>query len=150
MQVGNRKDDWFVMIMGEKVKNLYYDAHLVAASIRLFEHQNHTPPSIEDISRMLSFSTEQGSLLCKKMKDRNIIDIIEGAFGTKLYLLNHLLIEEIKQEEPESSIASEVKKFQEFQKMNEQKFQAIRDEHKKKQQDLFAKLNDQLKKKLEK
>jgi len=150
LQVGNRKDVWFETIMGEKVKNLYYDAHLVAASIRLFEHQNHTPPSIEDISRMLSFSTAQGALLCKKMKDRNIIDIVEGAFGTKLYLLNHLLIEEIKQEEPESSIASEVKKFQESQKMNEQKFQAIRAEHKKKQKDLFAKLNDQLKKNLEK
>jgi len=146
LQDRNRKDDQVLMIMEKQIKNLYFNAHLVAASIRLFEHQHHAPPSIEDVSRMLSFSTEQGSLVCKKMKDRKILDIIEGAFGTKLYLINHLLIEEIKQEEPESSIASEVKKFQEAQKMNEQKIQAIHAEHKKKQQDLFAKLNDQLKK----
>ena len=136
--------------MDKKVKNLYRDAHLVAASIRLFEHKNQTPPSIEDISRMLGFPVEQGALICKKMKDRNIIDIIEGAFGTKLSLLNHLLIEEIQQEEPDSSIASEVKKFQESRKMQEEKIQAIHAEHKKKQQDLFAKLNEQLKKGLEK
>lgn len=136
--------------MTKKVKNLYLEAHLVAAAIRLYEHHHHTPPSIENVSQMLDFSAEQGSLICKKMKDRNIIDIIEGAFGTKLHLIDHLLIEDIKQEAPESSIASEVKKFQESQKMNEQKIQAMHAEHKKKQQDLFAKLNDQLKKNINK
>ena len=136
--------------MANKRKNLYDNAHLVVAAIRLIENRDNAPPSIDAVSRMLSISIEQGNLICKKLKDRGIVDVVEGAFGTKLYLQDHLLIEEIKKEEPESSIESEVKKFQETQKMSTKKIQEIQAEKKKNKKDLFAEIERQFKQGLNK
>ena len=85
------------------------------------------------------------------LHDRQIIEIVEGAFGTKLYIRDHLLIEEIPKESQEKTIEDEVKKFQEAQKENLKKIQSMHAEQKKKKKDLFAeidrKLKDGLKKK---
>jgi len=129
--------------MAGKRKSLYDNAHLAVAAMRIIENRDNAPPSIDAVSRMLSMSIEQASLICKKLKDRGILDVVEGAFGTKLYLLNHLLIEEIKKEEPESTIESEVKKFQAAQKMSTQKIQEIQAEQKKNKKDLFAEIERQ-------
>ena len=77
-------------------KDLYSEAHLVVAAIRILEHQKKTPPSIEDICTALSLSVEQGNFLCRKLEMMEIIKVVEGAFGTRLFILNHLKIEEIQ------------------------------------------------------
>jgi len=137
--------------MTKKTGGLYYDAHLVVAAIRLLEHRDKIPPSTDSVCRQLSFSLEQGSLICKKLHERKIIEIIDGAFGTKLYVRDHLLIEEIPKDRQEETIEDEVKKFQKAQKENLKKIQSLHAEQKKKKKDLFAeidrKLKDDLKKK---
>jgi len=136
--------------MTNKRKSLYDNAHLVVAAIRLLENRDNVPPSIDAVSLLLSISIEQGNLICKKLKDRGIVDVVKGAFGTKLYLQNHLLIEEIKKEEPESSIESEVKKFRETQKMSTKKIKEIQAEKTKDKKNLFAEIERQLKQGLSK
>lgn len=137
--------------MTKKTDSLYNDAHLVVAVIRLLEYRDKIPPSTDSVCRELSFSLEQGNLICKKLHDREIIEVVEGAFGTKLYVRDHLLIEEIPKDHQEETIEDEVKKFQQAQKENLKKIQSLHDEQKKKKKDLFAeidrKLKDGLKKK---
>jgi hypothetical protein len=43
--------------------DLYSHAHLIVAAIRVLSHQNAKPPSVDEVSRALSFSLEQGNLI---------------------------------------------------------------------------------------
>ena len=126
--------------------DFYANAHLVVAAIRILTHQNSTPPSIEKVCQALSFSFEQGNFICKKLKDKGIIEIVEGAFGTRLFLKNHLKIEEISKEKKADSLEDAVKKFQDSRKDMTQKAELFRAEKERKQKDLFAELEKKLKK----
>ncbi len=75
--------------------DLYSTAHLFVAAIRVLAHQKNTPPSIEDICQTLSFSLEQGNFTCNKLEEMQIIEIVEGSYGTRLFIKNHLKIEDI-------------------------------------------------------
>ena len=126
--------------------DFYSDAHLVAAAIRILIHKNSTPPSIDEICQTLSFSLEQGNFICKKLKDKGIIEIVEGAFGTRLFLNNHLKIEELSKGKKADSLEDAVKNFQSSRKDMTQKAELFRAEQEKKQKDLFAELEKKLKK----
>ena len=81
--------------MDRQELDLYASAHLVVAAIRIIEHQNASPSSFEELCKVLTFSLEQGHYLCRKLAEMEIISIIEGAYGTKLYIKDHLKLEEI-------------------------------------------------------
>ncbi|MDH3343972.1 MAG: hypothetical protein OEL58_01930, partial [Desulfobacteraceae bacterium] len=72
--------------------------------------------------------------------------IVEGAFGTRLFLKNHLKIEEISRDKKADSLEDAVKKFQSSKKDMTQKVELFRAEQAKKQKDLFAELEKKLKK----
>ena len=131
-------------------KDFYSDAHLVVAAIRILEHQNSTPPSIDEVCRVMSFSLEQGNFVCRKLNEMNIIDVVEGAFGTKLFIKNHLLLEEIPKGATEDNLEKELKKFQNTKKDYSQKIKLFQTEQKKKKKNLFAELEKKLKKDLDK
>jgi hypothetical protein len=130
-------------------KNLYTKAHLIVAAIRVLEHTRDIPPSVENICDLLSYSLEEGGRLCRRLEDLEVIKVVEGAFGTKLYIDNHLLIEDIPREEKESRLDEELKKFKDSQKQISQKIESIKAEQSQKKQDLFEKLNQQLQKNLD-
>lgn len=75
--------------------DLYTKAHLVVAAIRILERQANVSSSIEKVCQMISFSLEHGNLICKKLDEMGIIEIVKGAYGTRLFIKNHLKIEEI-------------------------------------------------------
>lgn len=130
--------------------NLYLDAHLVVAAIRILEHRNPASPSIGNICEFLSFSLEQGNYICRKLDETGVIEIVEGAFGTRLFLRNHLALEEIPKNIKTSSMDEELRKFKDSRKELDQKVASIKAEQDEKQKNLFAKLEGQLKKHLEK
>ena len=130
-------------------KDFYSDAHLVIAAIRILEYRNSAPPSIDEVCRTISFSLEQGNFVCSKLNEMNIIDIVEGAFGTKLFIKNHLLLEDIPKGATEDNLEKELKKFQESKKDYTQKIELFKAEQEKKRKDLFAELEKKLKKDLD-
>ncbi len=130
-------------------KDFYSDAHLVVAAIRIIEDRNSAPPSIDEVCRIISFSLEQGNFVCRKLNEMNIIDIVEGAFGTKLFIKNHLLLEDIPKGATEDNLEKELKKFQESKKDYTQKIELFKAEQEKKRKDLFAELEKKLKKDLD-
>ena len=132
-----------------KGKDFYSDAHLVVAAIRIIEHRNSAPPSIDEVCRIISFSLEQGNFVCRKLNEMNIINVVEGAFGTKLFIKNHLLLEDIPKGATEDNLEKELKKFQESKKDYTQKIKLFQSEQEKKRKDLFTELEKKLKKDLD-
>ena len=131
-----------------KGKDFYFAAHLVVAAIRILEHRNSASPSIDEVCRTISFSLEQGNFICRKLNEINIIDIVEGAFGTKLFIKDHLLLEEIPKGATEDNLEKELKKFHESKKDYTQEIKLFQTEQKKKKKNLFAELEKKFKKDL--
>jgi len=136
--------------MENKSKDLYSNAHLFIAAIRVFEHQNSTPPTVEDICRVLSMSIEHSSYLSRKLKEIGIIDVVEGSFGIRLFVRDFLKIEEIPRDEDNSKLEEELKKFQESQKGFSQKVESIQTQQAEKKKNLFAEMEKKLKQELDK
>ena len=126
--------------------DFYSNAHLVVAAIRILTHKNSTSPSIDQVCRTLSFSLEQGNLICKKLKKIGIIEVVEGAFGNRLFIKNHMKIEEIPKGKKEDKLEEALKKFQNSRKDFSKKIESYQVKQKKKQEDLFAELEKKLKK----
>ena len=137
-------------IMEDKNKNLYTDAHLFVSAIRVCEHQNNTPPTVEDICRILSMSIEHSSYICRKLKQMGIIDVVEGSYGARLFVRNFLKIEEIPRGDHESKLEEELKKFRESQKGLSQKIESIQTQQAEKKKNLFAEMEKKLKQALDK
>jgi hypothetical protein len=134
----------------ELQKDLYLSAHLAVSAIRIFEYQNNVPPSIEQISTMLSLNPELGHLICRKISELGIIEIVEGAFGTRLYIRDHLKIEDVPKGKKDNDLAKELAAFQDSRKGFSKKIESIQAQQAEKKKNLFADIEKQLKDKLEK
>jgi hypothetical protein len=126
--------------------DLYSNAHLVVAAIRIFTHKNSKNPSLNEICATLSFSLEQGNLICKKLKDLGIIDVVEGAFENHLFIKDHLKIEEIPRDKKEDKLEEALKKFKDSKKDFSKKIESFQVKQAEKQKALFAELEEKLKK----
>ena len=126
--------------------DLYSSAHLVVAAIRIFTHKNSKHPSLNEICKTLSFSLEQGNLICKKLKDLGIIDVVEGAFENHLFIKDHLKIEEIPRDKKEDRLEEALKKFKDSKKDFSKKIESFQAKQAEKQKALFAELEEKLKK----
>lgn len=130
-------------------KNLYTDAHLFVAAVRVLSHQHGSPPSLEAVATMLQFSQEQSHLICRKLEEIVAIEVLEGAFGTRLFIKDHLKLEDIPKDVSESKLDEELKKFKSGKKELEKRVESIKAEQDKKQKQLFADLEKKLKKDLD-
>jgi hypothetical protein len=128
-----------------KKTDFYSNAHLVVAAIRILDHQNAASPTIEDVCRTLSFSMEQGNYICNKLIGMGIIEVVEGAYEIRLFIKNHLKIEEIPKDEKDSSLKEDLEKFQDSKKDFTLKIESFQAKQAKKQRDLFADLEKKLK-----
>jgi len=136
--------------MQNKSNDLYSNAHLFVAAIRVCEHRNSAPPSLAEICRTLSFSLEKGNFLCRKLKEMKIIEVVEGSFGDRLFIRDHLNLEDIPRGEEDSRLEEELKKFQDTQKAFSQKIESFRSQQVQKKKDLFAEMEKKLKEELAK
>lgn len=136
--------------MADSQKDFYSQAHLMVAAIRVFEHKNSRPPTIEELCQTIGFSIEKGNFICRKLEELDIIEAVEGSYGARLFVRDHLKIEDIPRGESESNFEEELKKFQDTRKALSQKIETFQAEQKQKKKDLFAEMEKKLKKELEK
>ena len=130
-------------------RDLYSNAHLMVSAVRVLEHQKGHPPSIEEVCDTLSFTSEQGHIYLNKLSELGIVEVVEGNYGTRLFLRDHLKIEEIPRDDKESKLGDAIKEFQDSRKKMSEKIASIQADQAKKKKDLFAELESQLKKKLD-
>lgn len=131
-------------------KDLYSTAHLFVAAIRIWEHQNSKTPSVEDVCSALAFSAERGNFVCKKLEEMGVVEVVRGAYGTRLFVKDHLKIEEIPRDEKASKMDDEITKFRESQKKLTRKIESFQAEQAQKKKSLFADVEKKLKEQLEK
>jgi len=126
----------------------YTEAHVFAAAIRVLEHQKKRPPTVEEVCEMISISPEAGYALCRRLKEKGIVRAVEGNFGVKLFVEDHLKIEEIPQGEIKNDLAQELAQFQKKQQDKNKKVEAIQEELARKRHAKFAEIEAKLKKEL--
>ncbi len=132
-----------------KPPSLYEEGHLILAAIRILEHRTGTPPDVENLCRMLDLSIEQGNRICNKLSEKGIIRIVPGAFGTKVDIADHLLIESLRTEAAPAAIQDDIEKFKASRQGLTRKVASIQAEQEEKKKSLFADLEKQLKMKTE-
>jgi hypothetical protein len=136
--------------MKDKAADFYSNAHLTVAAIRVCEHRHSTPPSLEEICDILSFSIEKGSLILRKLKEMDIIDVVKGSYGDRFFIRDHLKLEDIPRGQQENKLEEELKKFQDSQKALSQKVESFKAEQAQKKKNLFSEMEKKLKAELEK
>ena len=136
--------------MQHKKTDFYSQAHLLVAAIRVYEHVNSRPPTLEDLCRTINFSVEQGNFICRRLEDLDIIEAVEGTYGVRLFVRNHLKIEDIPRGVQETKLEEDLKKFQDNQKALSHKIESFQAQQQKKKKDLFAEMEKKLKEELEK
>jgi hypothetical protein len=136
--------------MQNKKTDLYSQAHLLVAAIRVYEYLNSRPPTVEDACRIIGISVEQGHFISRKLQDLEIIKAVEGSYGTRLFINDHLKIEDLPRSEPEHKFEDDLKKFQDSQKAFSRKIESFQTQQKQKKRDLFAEMEKKLKQELEK
>jgi hypothetical protein len=127
-------------------KSFYAKSHLIVAAIRLLEYKDSAPPTIEKISRLLSFSVEEVLRLCRKLKDLQIIDMVETLEEVRTYICDHRKLEEIPAEDDVSSLESELIKFKKSREDVKKKIETIQAEQAEKKKKLHEELEKKLKK----
>ncbi|MDP2643481.1 MAG: hypothetical protein Q8P24_00935 [Desulfobacterales bacterium] len=130
--------------MTAEEKNIYSDAHLFVAVVRVLGHQKAAPPSIDEVCQALSFSPEHGNLVYRKLIEIGAINSIEGAYDTRLFIMDHLKIEKIPRETQTGKLDAELKKFQSAQHNITRKVESFQAKQAEKKKDLFAELEKKL------
>jgi len=128
-----------------KKNNLYTLAHLVVAAIRIHEHKQSGPPTIENICDTLLISLEEGNRLILKLSEMQVIEALEKPGGARLFVNNHLLIEDIPNQPEINNIQSELDQFKESRKEHINKIKSIQTEQAEKKKKLQEELDQKLK-----
>jgi DNA-binding IscR family transcriptional regulator len=131
-------------------KDLYAEAHLLVAAIRVHEHVHARPATIEDACRMLGFSAEHAGFICRRLVELGVLESVQGSFGERLFIRDHLKIEDIPRGEVGRRLEEEVKKFQDLQRHFTQKIESLQAEQTGKKKSLFAEMEKKLKEEIEK
>ncbi|MFQ5484915.1 MAG: hypothetical protein ACE5DO_06240, partial [Desulfobacterales bacterium] len=113
-------------------------------AIRILEHRNSSPPSVENVCDTLSISLEQGNFLVRKLQALKIIELVEGPYGTRLFIRNHLIVEKIPKDSKEGGIEDEIKQFQNSKKDYTRKIESFQIRQAEKQKNLFAELEKKM------
>ena len=136
--------------MKDKQIDFYSEAHLFVAAIRIFEYLNSRPPDVDELCRTINISIERCNFTCRKLEGLGIIKSVAGSFGARWYISDHLKIEDIPRQAPESKMEDELKKFQDSQKAFSRKMETLQAQQKQKKKELFSDMEKKLKEELEK
>ena len=136
--------------MDSQHKDFYSEAHLLVAAIRVHEHLHSQPATLEDVCRMLAFSTEHAGIISRRLEDLGILEAVQGSFGARLFVRDHRKLEDIPRGEFGRKLEDEVKKFQDLQRSFTQKIETLQAEQAGKKKNLFAEMEKKLKEELDK
>lgn len=131
-------------------QNLYHDAHLVVAAIRVLAHQHQSPPTLESVCEALSYPLEKGNRICLKLREMGIVRLVEGGFGLRLFIQDHLKLEELPREAEGPSLAEALKEFRRTRQENTRALDALKAEQQKLKQGRVAEIEKKLMQELRK
>jgi hypothetical protein len=131
-------------------RSLYHEGHLFVAAIRILERRHGAPPTLEQIAELVHFSNQQIGLISRRLRDMGITEQVEGAYGDRWGIVDHLKLEELPRDQEVTLLDTALKKFQSERSKLAQKVETIKEMQAQKRKDLFAGLDKKLKKDLTK
>lgn len=131
--------------------NLYQKGHLLLAGIRIFEFNNEYAPDIEDLLQIFAgVSREDIEFVVRRLEGQGIVSVASAAGARRIFIRDHLKLEELKEMEKGPSIEDEVAKFKEQQSKIGEKVTQMQQEQKSRKKDLYADMEQKLKEELAK
>lgn len=130
--------------------SLYESAHLFTAAVRLLTYQDQSPPDIDQVCDLLQLSRERGGFICRRLEELGALEAVEGAYGLRLFVRDHLKIESIPKEDAPDRLQDELQKFQAAQKGVASRIESMRADQKKKKKSLFEEMEKKLRAEIEK
>ena len=130
--------------------SLYESAHLFVAAIRLLSHRDQSPPDLDQVCDMLQLSKERGGFLCRRLEEIGAVEAVQGAYGLRLFVRQHLKIEDIPKEDAPDRLQDELSKFQAAQKTAANRIATMQADQKKKKKSLFEEMEKKLRAEIEK
>ena len=130
--------------------SLYDSAHLFTAAVRLLTYQDQSPPDIDQVCALLKLSRERGGFICRRLEEIGAVEAVKGAYGLRLFVRDHLKIEEIPKEGAPDRLQDELHKFQAAQKDVTSRIETMRADQKKKKKNLFEEMEKKLRAEIEK
>jgi len=128
------------------IADLYQAAHLMAAAVRVLSHQRRVPPTLSAVCQALGFSEEHGLLVCRRLIEAGVLEMATTAHDNKLFVKNHLAIEDLPRGNTDTRLDEELRRFQASRGQINQKVESIQAQVEEKKRKLFAQLDEQLKK----
>lgn len=95
-----------------KSTDLYEQAHIFLAGIRVFEHLHGRPPALQGLSALLKISEEELSLLARKLEDRSIIRVVQAGSQIRYSIADHTGLEDLPRGQQSSQMQDEISQFQ--------------------------------------
>lgn len=124
--------------------SLYDSAHLFVAAVRLLTHIDQAPPDIDQVCEMLQLSKERGGFVCRRLEEKGAVEAVQGAYGLRLFVRDHLKIEDIPKEDAPDRLQDELSKFQAAQKDVTNRIATMQADQKKKKKNLFEEMEKKL------
>ncbi len=94
-----------------KSRDLYEQAHVFVAGIRVYEHLHGRPPGLKGLADMLKISEEELSLLARKLQDRAVIGVITTGAEVRYSIADHVKIEDLPRGEESAQLKDEISQF---------------------------------------
>lgn len=130
--------------------SLYESAHLFVAAIRLLSHRDQSPPDLDQVCEMLQLSKERGGFICRRLEEIGAVEAVQGAYGLRLFVRQHLKIEDIPKEDAPDRLQDELSKFQAAQKNVASRIASMQADQKMKKKSLFEEMEKKLRAEIEK
>lgn len=131
--------------------NLYQKGHLLLAGIRIFEFNNEYAPDIEDLWRIFEgVSREDLEFVVRRLEGMGIVTVASSAGSRRIFIRDHLKLEELKEMDKGPSMEDEVARFKEQQSKIGDKVTKMQAEQKNRKKDLYADMEQKLKEEIAK
>ncbi len=133
----------------KKVKSsLYEQGHLFVAAIRVLSYQTNKSPVLADVCRLLNMTEEAAGLISRRLVTAGVLETITAAYDGRLLLKDHLKLEQLPKIDQQPALQAEIERFQSKRDQLKDRVAAMRAQQKEKRKDLFADIENKLKKQL--
>lgn len=91
--------------------DMYSQAHLFVAAVRVFEHLHLQPPSLRGLSELLQVSEEELSRISRRLEDQGIIGVIMSGGDPRFTVRDHTKIDDIPRSVEAPRMEEEITRF---------------------------------------
>lgn len=130
--------------------SLYDSAHLFIAAVRVLTHKEQSPPDIDQVCDMLGVSKERGGFICRRLEELGALEAVPGVYGLRLFVRDHLKLEDIPKEEAPDRLKDELSRFKAEQQKTASRIATLQADQKKKKKNLFEEMEKKLRAEIEK